>query len=457
MAQESDDVTSNDTPPSFVPTHHSKNPSQSGTHASAGNQDDLPSFAPRRSSSHNSQSSTPRHDFPRATPRTSGSSHPQRAASAAYRSGSSQPRGQRRDPYRDVSRNASGDGRQYGSPASGIRRPQRQSSAMRPGGRRNGNTRIRFNVKRIVAVVIILILLFLAVFGIGLWNWVDGQLTKKSMLTTAADTTAQTWLILGSDQRDGTAGTGTEADAPGFRTDTILVLTKPKSGNGSLISIPRDSLVQVNSTYMKINAVAEIDGYSALTGQVESITGQKIDHVAMIKFGGLEKVVNALGGVELCYSTTVNDANSGLNWTAGCHVANGATALAFSRMRYSDPTGDFGRAKRQRQVIAAIVKKASSSSILTSPSTVQKVAKASLASIVVDNKTNPYTLLKMALAFKDASGTNGVTGSVYWTNPDYYPNSSVGSTVLLDASKNKSLFTSLAAGTHAKGTVGGQV
>ncbi|MFT9282974.1 MAG: LytR family transcriptional regulator, partial [Bifidobacterium sp.] len=69
----------------------------------------------------------------------------------------------------------------------------------------------------------------------------------------------------------------------------------------------------------------------------------------------------------------------------------------------------------------------------------------------------PYTLLKMALAFKDASGTNGVTGSVYWTNPDYYPNSSVGSTVLLDASKNKSLFTSLAAGTHAKGTVGGQV
>lgn len=314
---------------------------------------------------------------------------------------------------------------------------------------------MKFKFRRIIAVLIIVILLLLAVCGIGMWNWVNGQLNKKEMLTSAADTPAQSWLILGSDERDGTPGTGTDEDTPGFRTDTLLVLTKPKSGPSSLISIPRDSLVQNNGTYMKINAVAETGGYPALTGQVENITGQKIDHVALIKFGGLEKVVNALGGVELCYSSTVNDANSGLNWTEGCHVANGATALAFSRMRYSDPEGDFGRAKRQRQVIAAIVKKASSSATTSSPSTIQKVAKASLASIVVDNKTNPYTLLKMALAFKSASGTNGVTGSVYWTDPDYYPGN-VGSTVRLDASKNKALFTSLADGTHERGTVGGQ-
>ncbi|MFT8355928.1 MAG: LCP family protein [Bifidobacterium aquikefiri] len=439
MARESEDATSGDTPPSFIPTHHANPSSQPSSHASGGSSEDLPSFAPRRSSNRGSHPSVSTGRPYGSMPRSSGSRYSQRKPNA--------------------SQNAPSSRRQYQSSSSNIRRPQAQSFSARPSrqGGKGGTTRLKFNFRRIIAVIIIVILLLLAIFGIGMWNWVNGQLSKKDMLTSAADSSAQTWLILGSDQRDGTPGTGTEADAPGFRTDTLLVLTKPKSGSSSLISIPRDSLVQLNGTYMKINAVAESGGYSALTGQVENITGEKIDHVAMIKFGGLEKVVNALGGVELCYSSTVNDANSGLNWTAGCHVANGTTALAFSRMRYSDPEGDFGRAKRQRQAIAAIVKKASSSTITSSPSTMQKVAKASLASIVVDNKTNPYTLLKMALAFKAASGTSGVTGSVYWSNPDYYPGGNVGSTVLLDASKNKALFTSLGNGTHAKGTVGGQV
>lgn len=465
MTQESDDDTSRETPPSFVPTHHSNHSSPSNHHSSqqrSGNSQELPSFAPRRSASQRSRGQESRSTAQaHGSTRSSNSRFVERSTSPHRYESSPQSWQPRRSGTPKASVNMSREGvnntpRNSQASSSHLRRPQStvNASASR---RRSGNTRIKYNVKRIVSVLVIAMLLLLAVFGLGMWNWVNGQLTKKDMLTSMANTAAQTWLILGSDQRDGTTGTGTQADAPGFRTDTILVLTKPKSGSSSLISIPRDSLVQVNSTYMKINAVAEVSGYSALTGQVENITGQKIDHVAMIKFGGLEKVVNALGGVELCYSRTVNDTRSGLNWTSGCHVVNGSTALAFSRMRYSDPEGDFGRAKRQRQVIAAIVKKASSSSTLSSPSKIQKVAKASLASLVVDNKSNPYTLLKMALAFKAASGSNGVTGSVYWSNPDYYPNSSVGSTVLLDASRNTSLFASLANGTHAKGTVGGQV
>jgi LCP family protein required for cell wall assembly len=302
---------------------------------------------------------------------------------------------------------------------------------------------------------VVLIILF-ALLGIGLWSWVNGQLNKKDMLTDAADTPASTWLILGSDERDGTSGTGTTADAPGFRTDTILVLTKPKSGPSSLISIPRDSFVTTHNTNVKINAVAELFGYKALVEQVETITGQKIDHVTMIKFGGLEKVVDALGGVELCYDSTVKDAYSGLDWTAGCHTADGATALAFSRMRYSDPQGDFGRAKRQRQVIAAIVSKASKPSTLMNISGAKKLATTALSAIVVDDKTNPWTLLQMALAFKAASGGEGVTGSVYWTDPDYYPGGGVGSTVKLDKNRNLTLFAQLANGAHAAGTIGGQ-
>ncbi|MCH9276359.1 LCP family protein [Bifidobacterium amazonense] len=300
----------------------------------------------------------------------------------------------------------------------------------------------------------LVVLLALAVFGA--WNWVDGNLTKASWLTDAKDTSGATsWLLLGSDRRDGTEGVNGSDDSTieGFRTDTILVLTKPKSGPSSLISIPRDSLVEIDGQYMKINSVDQAYGNQALVGEVEQLTGQKIDHVAEIQFGGLKNVVDAIGGVELCYDQDVSDTYSGLEWKSGCHEADGTTALAFSRMRYADPQGDFGRAARQRQVIAAVMKKAMGVSTLANPAKVAKLASAALDSITVDEDTNPYTLCAMALAFRAATADGGVTGSVYWSDPDYYVDG-VGSSVLLDDSANTELFSQLASGTHKSGTVG---
>ena len=205
------------------------------------------------------------------------------------------------------------------------------------------------------AIAVLVAALILSVFGA--WQWVDSKLNRSDWLTDTPNTPASTWLILGSDERDGSTDYGGVDNISGFRTDTILVLIKPKSGPSSLVSIPRDSLMNVDNQYMKINAVALIAGKKALVSNVEQITGQKIDHVAQIKFGGLQNVVNALGGIELCYDEDVQDSYSGLNWKAGCHTADGSTALSFSRMRYADARGDFGRNERQRQVISAIVKK----------------------------------------------------------------------------------------------------
>lgn len=301
------------------------------------------------------------------------------------------------------------------------------------------------------AIAVLAAALILSVFGA--WQWVDSKLNRSDWLTDTPNTPASTWLILGSDERDGSTDYGGVDNISGFRTDTILVLIKPKSGPSSLVSIPRDSLMNVDNQYMKINAVALIAGKKALVSNVEQITGQKIDHVAQIKFGGLQNVVNALGGIELCYDEDVQDSYSGLNWKAGCHTADGSTALSFSRMRYADARGDFGRNERQRQVISAIVKKASSSETLTNPSKIVAVSNAAMSALTVDEKTDPYTLLTMALAFKSATGSNGISGSVYWSDPDYYVDG-VGSSVLLDDAKNTELFNQLADGTHKAGTVG---
>lgn len=301
------------------------------------------------------------------------------------------------------------------------------------------------------AIAVLVAALILSVFGA--WQWVDSKLNRSDWLTDTPNTPASTWLILGSDERDGSTDYGGVDNISGFRTDTILVLIKPKSGPSSLVSIPRDSLMNVDNQYMKINAVALIAGKKALVSNVEQITGQKIDHVAQIKFGGLQNVVNALGGIELCYDEDVQDSYSGLNWKAGCHTADGSTALSFSRMRYADARGDFGRNERQRQVISAIVKKASSSETLTNPSKIVAVSNAAMSALTVDEKTNPYTLLTMALAFKSATGSNGISGSAYWSDPDYYVDG-VGSSVLLDDAKNTELFNQLADGTYKAGTVG---
>ena len=307
---------------------------------------------------------------------------------------------------------------------------------------------------RIGHVILIIFLALALTLGLGVfsaWNWVNGQLNKQTWLTSKTDTAGESWLILGSDEREGTIGDA--GDVTGFRTDTILVLTKPKTGPSSLVSIPRDSLVEIDGSYMKINAVAQLYSRSQLVNEVEDITGQKINHVAMVRFGGLVKVVDALGGVDLCYDQDVSDPYSGLNWTAGCHTVDGNTALAFSRMRYADAQGDFGRAARQRQVINAIVKKSASTQTLTNFGKTKKIATAALSSVTVDEKASTSSLLEMALAFKSASGKNGISGSVYWSDPDYYVDG-VGSSVLLDDEKNTKLFSELANGTHPAGTVG---
>lgn len=425
-----------------------------------------PSFIPSAGRRSRASSQTPRTITPSSssqTPRAAGGndngippSFSPNANRSARRSTSASSQPQSIPPTQ--ARRSSGSSRNASTPASSVIRsatPSRTPVVAMTSGHnsaiaiRGRGHKVRNGV--IGAVILLIAALVLAVFGA--WGWVDGKLNKADWLTTAADTPASTWLILGSDERDGSTNFGGVDDISGYRTDTILVLTKPKSGPSSLISIPRDSLMNVDDQYMKINAVAQLVGKKALVGEIEQLTGQKIDHVAQVKFGGLQKVVDALGGVELCYDQDVQDAYSGLNWTAGCHNADGSTALSFSRMRYADATGDFGRNARQRQVISAIVKKASSKETLTNPKMVTTMAEAGLSALTVDGKTTPLTLVNMALAFKDATGSKGISGSVYWSNPDYYMDG-VGSSVLLDDAKNTELFSQLAAGTHAAGTVG---
>jgi LCP family protein required for cell wall assembly len=283
--------------------------------------------------------------------------------------------------------------------------------------------------------------------------WADGQLQHTPALSGAANTPGTTYLLTGADTRDGGIA---DDGAEGSRTDTIMVLQVPPSGPAALISIPRDTYVADIPGHGpgKLNAAFAYGGAPLLVQVVESLTGLTIDHYAEIGMGGVVNLVDAVGGVELCYDSDVSDPESGMQWTAGCHVVAGQEALAFARMRKSDPKGDIGRAERQRQLIHAVTSSVNLREVALHPSQQKALISAGAAAITVDEDAGALDVARLALAFKSAQGPDGITGTPPIANLDYRPGD-VGSTVLLDPDAAPAFWQGITNGTLPAGTVGG--
>ncbi len=305
-----------------------------------------------------------------------------------------------------------------------------------------------------LAVLLLVVLLVLALaWPVGLAVWANKKIQHTDALSSAAATPGTTYLLAGSDARggDGIPQDGTQ----GARTDTILLLHVPQHGPTALISLPRDTYVTIDGHGpAKLNAAFAWGGAPLLVHTVEQLTGMKIDHYAEIGLGGVKDVVDAVGGVNLCYAHDVNDADSGMVWTAGCHDVNGTQALAYSRMRKADPEGDIGREKRQRQLISAVLGKLDVKSLVWHPSEQVKLIDAGTAALTLDRQANIRTLASLALAFRAANGQGGVTGTPPIKSIDYRAGA-VGSTVLLDPAKAPAFWQQLRDGKLAAGTVGG--
>ncbi len=281
------------------------------------------------------------------------------------------------------------------------------------------------------SAVLAVILITLCGYTWHLWNKASDQLRRVDALSSMADTPGETWLIVGSDSRsDGAIADTTTA---GQRADSVMVLHKAENGQTSLTSLPRDTYVNIPGYGEdKINASYAYGGAKLLVKTVEGLTKMKINHYVEVGMGGVKNVVDAVGGVEACLDYDVDDHDSGLIWNTAqgkCQQVNGEKALAFSRMRKSDPTGDIGRGLRQRAIISAAVKKAMSPSTLLNPSATSKLVNAGTGSLTVDKDSGVWDIGQMVLAFRSASN-DGLTGAPPIEDPDYEPGD-VGSTVLL--------------------------
>lgn len=149
------------------------------------------------------------------------------------------------------------------------------------------------------------------------------------------------FLLLGTDERE---------DEPS-RSDTIILASyTPTEGTMRLLSIPRDTKVWIPGQPApdKINAAHAYGGMDLIKQTVESWSGLNIDHVAKVNFNGFEELVDGVGGV------TVSPARAfsygGDDFSLGKQTIDGKEALNYVRFR-KDQDGDFGRIKRQQEVV----------------------------------------------------------------------------------------------------------
>jgi LCP family protein required for cell wall assembly len=201
-------------------------------------------------------------------------------------------------------------------------------------------------------------------------------------------------LLLGSDTRAGhNAAVGGRIGCS--CSDTIMLAhISPGAGKVIVVSIPRDTMVPYDKcapwnglpgqqadpyAVERINATLEAGGPECVRSTVEQQTGIYIDNVIELDFTGFEKVINDLGGVNVCLPFAIHNVvtaagGSGLNLSAGEHHIDGRVALQFWRTRENVADGsDTARIARDQYLLAQIVKGVLHSRVLRSPTKLYQV------------------------------------------------------------------------------------
>ncbi len=286
------------------------------------------------------------------------------------------------------------------------------STSYRGGGRRFPRPKSWI---RVVFVLVLLWIVYLVAVPLIAWNKVD-----KVAFEPDGDRPGQqggtTYLLVGSDSRGDLTkqqrkqlGTG---NAGGQRTDTIMLL-HTGSGPNLLMSIPRDSIVDVpDHGTTKINAAFAFGGPELLVQTIENETGIRVDQYVEIGFGGFVDLVDAVNGIEICPDQRMKDKLANLNIKKGCQEADGVTALGYARSRHTSGIGDIDRAKHQREVVSAIGRKVASPWSIVNPFRYWNLNMAATQAVAFGDGTSPWRAAMWASAMTHVDGTDGLTCGV---------------------------------------------
>ncbi|WP_059172232.1 LCP family protein [Bacillus sp. FJAT-27445] len=165
---------------------------------------------------------------------------------------------------------------------------------------------------------------------------------------------------------------GIESQEGGERSDVLMLATvNPKTEKIYMVSIPRDTRLYIDEVGYKTKITHSYGngGIETTIKAVKSLIDVPIDYYITTNFDGFEDVVDTLSGVKVDVPFTFKAQLTGsLKWKTyyqGEMELNGNEALAYVRMRKTDPRGDHGRNERQQQVIKAIIDKGTSFTSIT--------------------------------------------------------------------------------------------
>lgn len=191
---------------------------------------------------------------------------------------------------------------------------------------------------------------------------IKSQLREKPVSVKQGE--AMSILLLGID-------TGEFDRTEQGRSDSMMIATvNPDKKQTTIVSIPRDTYTEIVGlgTQDKLNHAYAFGGAEMSMDSTEKLLGVPIDHYVSVNMHGLKEMVDAVGKIQL--ENNIEFTQSGYEFHQGPVQLDGDAALAYIRMRYDDPNGDYGRQERQRKVVMAIIKKAMSPSIIANYGTI---------------------------------------------------------------------------------------
>lgn len=256
-----------------------------------------------------------------------------------------------------------------------------------------------------------------AALGVGLGTTARARIDEIPRIDSLAGVLSppgpiENYLLVGSDSRAGAdpndpdfGGIGDEAETGGKRSDTIMVLRYDRSSSDvALVSLPRDLWVEIaGGGSNRINA-AYAQGPDVLVATVQSALGIPIHHYIEVDFQGFKRLVDAVGGVEVCFEFAARDVQTGLNIPdPGCYVLDGVQGLQYARSRYYeqfidgdwriDGTADIGRTVRQQAFIEAAMTTAIEST-LHNPFGAAALIDAGVDSVLIDGSLDVPTMAR---------------------------------------------------------------
>jgi LCP family protein required for cell wall assembly len=277
--------------------------------------------------------------------------------------------------------------------------------------------------------------LVLANLGVGLVLFAiqSGQAAFTENVTQNTDVTPEldvrptensvpvTFLVIGSDTRAGLDSLQNFGESDGARGDVIMLIKLyPDDGSAQILSLPRDLLVEIPGRGTdRINAAYAFGGAPLMVKTVRAVTGLPIHHYVEVDFVGFQALVNEIGGVHLDFPHAARDINSGLSVEAGRQLLDGQEALAFARSRqYEELQGDewvnvdaddFGRTRRQQQLILAILAELKTPSTLTETGA---IVGSFAQHLTVDSALAESSLVELAFAMRGLSATKIETATL---------------------------------------------